>query len=118
MSKDTPREALAALDDMIQWTAAFAMGANSHPLVMESTRMKRARAALAAGRAAIADVPAVPDDRKLLEQALRRAFDLGQTYWRQADSDSYKQNALSDETRAKFDTLVSETLRVRLGATT
>jgi cysteinyl-tRNA synthetase len=40
---------------------------------------------------------------------LRRAFNLGQTYWRQADSDSYKQNALSDETLNTFNELVRDT---------
>lgn len=43
-----------------------------------------------------------------IEQALRKAFQLGQDYWRQADSESYRQNALSYETKAKFDSLVEE----------
>lgn len=43
-----------------------------------------------------------------VDQALRKAFQLGQDYWRQADSESYRQNALSDETKAKFDQLVEE----------
>lgn len=38
--------------------------------------------------------------------AIKRAYALGQLYWQQADSDSYKQNAKSDETRAKFDELL------------
>lgn len=41
--------------------------------------------------------------------ALRRAFNLGQTYWQQADSESYSQNAKSDITRSKFDALLEET---------
>ncbi|MEJ1934502.1 hypothetical protein WDZ92_30260, partial [Nostoc sp. NIES-2111] len=41
--------------------------------------------------------------------ALRRAFNLGQTYWQQADSDSYSQNAKSDITRGKFEALLEET---------
>lgn len=44
-----------------------------------------------------------------IEKALRRAYQLGQTYWQQADSESYKQNRLSDETRQKFEDLVTET---------
>jgi hypothetical protein len=44
-----------------------------------------------------------------LRAALRRAFSLGQTYWQQADSESYHQNAKSDDTLAAFNTLVSET---------
>lgn len=41
--------------------------------------------------------------------ALRRAFNLGQTYWQQADSDSFSQNAKSDITRGKFNELLEET---------
>lgn len=39
-----------ALTDQIQWVAAFAMGCGQHDVVMESDRMKRALAALAATR--------------------------------------------------------------------
>ncbi|MBT2300415.1 hypothetical protein J7E70_08045 [Variovorax paradoxus] len=45
-----------------------------------------------------------------IEKALRRAYSLGQTYWQQADSESYSQNKKSDETAAKFEALVSETV--------
>lgn len=48
-------------------------------------------------------------DAEKIEAALRRAYSLGQTYWQQADSDSYKQNKKSDETAAKFITLLAET---------
>lgn len=41
--------------------------------------------------------------------AMRKAFNLGQTYWQQADSESYSQNAKSDITRSKFDELLEET---------
>ena len=44
-----------------------------------------------------------------LRLALRRAFSLGQTYWQQADSESYTQNAKSEVTAQKFDDLVNET---------
>ena len=53
-----------------------------------------------------------PDDDDIagtLSKALRRAYSLGQTYWQQADSDSYAQNRRSDETQRKFDALVDET---------
>jgi hypothetical protein len=50
-----------------------------------------------------------------LEQALRRAFCLGQTYWQQADSESYSQNRKSDETRQKFEALVSSILSTPAG---
>jgi hypothetical protein len=50
--------------------------------------------------------PVVPLTDERITKALRRAFSLGQTYWQQADSDSYTvQNAKSDETRQKFETL-------------
>lgn len=45
-----------------------------------------------------------------IEAAMNHAFSLGQTYWQQADSDSYKQNAKSVETRDKFDVLLENTL--------
>jgi hypothetical protein len=50
---------------------------------------------------------------KLTEEGLRKAlakvWQLGQTYWQQADSDSYKQQDKSDETRKKYLALVEET---------
>lgn len=45
-----------------------------------------------------------------LRIALRRAYSLGQTYWQQADSESYSQNRKSDETQRKFEALVEETI--------
>ena len=42
--------------------------------------------------------------------AMRNAWQLGQTYWQQADSDSYKQNAKAGETYACFHRLVGETI--------
>lgn len=42
-------------------------------------------------------------------KALRRAFQLGQTYWQQADSESYKQNAKSADTHAAFVALLDAT---------
>lgn len=52
-----------------------------------------------------------PDDGDIadtLSKALRRAYSLGQTYWQQADSDSYAQNRRSDETQRKFDALLDD----------
>lgn len=49
-------------------------------------------------------------ERKVLEQALRKAFDFGQTYWDQAESYSLSENAKSDATRQKFEALITETL--------
>lgn len=45
-----------------------------------------------------------------LEKALRRAYNLGQIYWQQADSESYAQNRRAAETQSKFEALASETM--------
>jgi hypothetical protein len=50
-----------------------------------------------------------PSSLEQVRQALRRAFDLGQLYWQQADSDSPRQHAKADQTQAKFDALVAQT---------
>ena len=44
-----------------------------------------------------------------VSKALRQAWLLGQTYWQQADSDSYSDNRRSDITQTKFQALVEET---------
>jgi hypothetical protein len=44
-----------------------------------------------------------------VSNALRHAYSLGQTYWQQADSESYSQNKKADETERRFATLVKET---------
>ena len=49
------------------------------------------------------------DLQDVVSKALRRAWQLGQTYWQQADSDSYRQNKQSGETQAVFVKLVDET---------
>lgn len=49
------------------------------------------------------------DKADAVSKALRRAWQLGQTYWQQADSESWSQNKKSDETQAKFQALVDET---------
>lgn len=49
------------------------------------------------------------DIAETLAKALRRAYNLGQTYWQQADSESYSQNRRAVETARKFEALVSET---------
>lgn len=48
-------------------------------------------------------------NEQLMQQALKRAFQLGQDYWYQADHESYRENKKSDETLAKFRQLVDET---------
>lgn len=45
----------------------------------------------------------------VVTKALRRAWSLGQTYWAQADSESYSQNRRANETQLKFEQLVEDT---------
>lgn len=49
------------------------------------------------------------DISETLSNAMRRAYSLGQTYWQQADSDSYSYNRQSDETQRTFDALIDAT---------
>lgn len=48
------------------------------------------------------------DLREEMLKALNRAWQLGQIYWGQADSESYSQNKKSEDTRAKFLGLVDD----------
>lgn len=50
-----------------------------------------------------ADLPA------MVGKALREAYNLGQRYWQQADSEYISQHKKADDTRAKFLALVEET---------
>jgi len=47
-----------------------------------------------------------------VKDAMRHAFYLGQTYWHQADSEYTSQHKKADETRAKYEALVEETLAI------
>jgi hypothetical protein len=47
--------------------------------------------------------------KEAMKLALKKAFQLGQDYWYQADHDSYRENKKSDETLVKFRQLVDET---------
>jgi hypothetical protein len=49
------------------------------------------------------------DLRDLIAKNMRRAWQLGQTYWQQADSESFSQHKKADETAAKFTALIEET---------
>ena len=46
-----------------------------------------------------------------LTKALKRAYSLGQEYWRLADSESYSHNKRAAATEAKFKELIEETAR-------
>ena len=51
-----------------------------------------------------------PEDlADLVSKALRRAWQLGQTYWQLADSEWISHHKKSDDVRASFDKLVDET---------
>lgn len=52
---------------------------------------------------------AIEDSQDIASKALRHAWQLGQTYWQQADSEYVSQHRKSDETYAKFQQLVDET---------
>ncbi len=52
--------------------------------------------------------PHSDDIAETMTKALRRAYHFGQTYWQQADSESYAQNRRSEETQRKFEALVNE----------
>jgi hypothetical protein len=71
-----------------------------------------ARQALAAPLPPPSDA-AVSDEREgvadLVCKALKRAWQLGQTYWQQADSEYVWQHKKSDETQKRFDELVDQT---------
>ena len=45
-----------------------------------------------------------------IRAAMKRAFNLGQTYWQQADSEYVSQQNKSDATRAKFNELLESTM--------
>ena len=49
------------------------------------------------------------DAQDIASKALRKAWQLGQVYWQQADSESWSENRKSDQTQAKFQTLVDDT---------
>jgi len=46
--------------------------------------------------------PTLDDIAGAVQEAMSRAFNLGQTYGQQADSESYSQNRKSEVTHAKF----------------
>ncbi len=48
------------------------------------------------------------DLQDYVSKAMRKAFQLGQTYWAQADSEYWSQNKKADETMSRFHDLVDE----------
>lgn len=53
--------------------------------------------------------PTTEDIQDLVSKAMRRAWQLGQTYWQQADSEYASYHKKADVTQAAFNTLVDET---------
>ena len=51
----------------------------------------------------------VADLLAMVSKALHKAYNLGQRYWQQADSEYISQHKKADDTRAKFLALVEET---------
>ena len=79
----------------------------------EQLYIDQLEAELAALRASPASAPEDVIDAVAI--ALRKAFQLGQTYWQQADSDYISQNKKSDDTYAKF-LVLSEEISALLAA--
>lgn len=48
--------------------------------------------------------------QELVGSAMRKAYNYGQTYWQQADSEYVSQHKKADATAARFSQLVDETL--------
>ena len=68
--------------------------------LQETIRLKNLR---------LAEYDAAGEDlQDVVSKAMRKAFQLGQIYWQQADSEYFSQNKKCDETQAKFDVLVEE----------
>lgn len=78
-------------------------------LALEQAECRDLRGQLAALQAPVA--VAVPDEdlQDLVSKSLRRAWQLGQTYWQQGDSEYVSQHKKADATQAKFQELVEET---------
>ena len=87
--------------DTVNWRHAE----TAHEAANEIEQL-RARVAELESRASPASVPEDVIDAVTI--ALRKAFQLGQTYWQQADSDYISQNKKSDDTYAKFLVLSEE----------
>ena len=78
------------------------------PLARELERENANRELLAAEQ--LGELAAALEDRAdVVSKALRKAWQLGQTYWQQADSEYTSQHRKADETQAKFQALVDET---------
>src|SRR5574337_1295543 len=78
------------------------------PLARELERENANRELLAAEQ--LGELAAALEDRAdVVSKALRKAWQLGQTYWQQADSEYTSQHRKADETQARFQALVDET---------
>ena len=97
----TDRELIEKLVDALEKSAFVVFNGRAVALIAE------ARVALAA--------PVVTEDEFVedviddISKALRKAWQLGQTYWQQADSDLVGQHKMSDKTQAKFEVLLEDT---------
>ena len=89
-------------------------------------RLEFAEAVIAGDRALIAglryelaeakkDAEQCEDLADVVSKALHRAWQLGQTYWQQADAAYYCENKKADETFSKFSDLVNETVQAMKG---
>ena len=56
------------------------------------------------------------DIQDILSKAMHMAFQMGQVYWQQADSEYYSQNKKADATQQKFYVLIDE-IRAEIAST-
>ena len=71
----------------------------------EALELHRQRLAATPATAPAQEVGLTDEQADAVSMALRRAWQLGQTYWQQADSDYISQHKKSEETQRKFEKL-------------
>ena len=83
--------------------------AETRGLNLDEANVKGWVAALTAAPADTNTTSGAADLLAMVSKALREAYNLGQRYWQQADSEYISQHKKADDTRAKFLALVEET---------
>ncbi len=78
-----------------------------NPVAVYTTQPDQ-QAEIDALKAKLAEYSGSVDLADAVSFSMRKAYQLGQTYWQQADSEYFSQNKKCDDTQAKFDALVDE----------
>lgn len=99
---------LAAEDVHAAFTKNFPKSRISQAWINFAADIAQAIAARAAKPAQ--EVGLTDEQADAVSMALRRAWQLGQTYWQQADSDYISQHKKSEETQRKFEKLCDDTI--------